>query len=67
MKVQSISLPNLVKKSLLSENMDHNWEDMAVQVINLCGTTFSKSQIIKDLKFTKSAESTVNRIFDGLV
>lgn len=46
--------------------MEEEWDDMAVQVINLCGTAFSRTQIIKDLKHTRSVEETVNRVFDGL-
>ena len=46
---------------------DLDFEGMSVQVINLCGTTFSTAQIIKDLRHTGSVEDTVNRIFDGLV
>ena len=42
-------------------------DEMAEKVINFCGKSYSKSEIKRDLKFTKSVEATINRILDGLV
>jgi hypothetical protein len=42
-----------------------DWNAMAVQVQDVCGTEWDLQDIISDLRLTLSVEETVNRIVDG--
>lgn len=43
-----------------------NFEESADKVLAIDGSK-SRADVIADLKFTKSVEETINRIFDGEV
>lgn len=43
-----------------------NFEDLADQVLSIDDSK-TRSDVLLDLKYTKSASETINRIFDGKV